>query len=89
MDTEIIGLPRPIHSGKRRDGNTTRLVDYYIQLLFIHTTIIVFEKQENINTSKYLFKKIIKRLESEYSTMFLYEKITYNETDLTIKIIKW
>lgn len=27
-------LYRPENSGKRRDGNTTRLVDYYIQLLF-------------------------------------------------------
>lgn len=51
---------------ERCSGNTTRQVDYAIQLLFNGKTIRVESHDGGITSSKYLLKRIIKRLENEF-----------------------
>lgn len=68
MDTKI---ERPLPVERRRVGNTTRLIDYYIQELFRNKSIIVYEvisfnDSANRKCSEYLFRRILKRLNFEH-----------------------
>ena len=63
---EIYSLKDVIITPERCSGNTTRQVDYAIQLLFNGKTIRIESHDGGINSSKYLLKRIIKRLENEF-----------------------
>ena len=55
---------------KRRCGNTTRLVDRAIQILFSGKICIYLDHKDNggdRQTNGYLLKKILRRLEIEHS----------------------
>lgn len=66
-------VKRPENREGRRKGNSTRLIDYYIQLIFnnIDVGIIIHEeigsKIQNKNASKLLFDRVLKRLKSEHN----------------------
>lgn len=63
---EIYSLKNIVTTSERCSGNTTRQVDYAIQLLFNGKTIKVESHDGGITSSKYLLKRIIKRLEDEF-----------------------
>jgi hypothetical protein len=85
-------LVRPVDTGIRRDGNTTRLVDYYIQLFFQTRytigQIVVCEsdpdpKMQRIKT-EHLWKKLAARMYGEYQ-----EILNDIKVDKDKFIIKW
>jgi hypothetical protein len=53
---------------ERRSGRTTRLIDYYIQELFIRgeTTVMDHHRSESFYTKNVVFKKLLKRLSFEH-----------------------
>ena len=74
-------LPNP----NRRSGNTTRLVDRAIQIIFNGDTCLVedhYKNGEDKRLNKYLFYKILDRLDSEHSL----ESLSYDVKELTIKL---
>lgn len=50
----------------RRDGNTTRVIDNAIQLLFKHGSISVTDHHLNYTAGRDLFFKILRRMKSEH-----------------------
>lgn len=52
-------------TNKRRDGNTTRLVDNAIQILFSGKICICLDHHNNENAHKNLFDRVIYRLTRE------------------------
>lgn len=64
------GIPAPIIMSNRRTGNTTRLVDYYIQELFINYKAEVVdhypEEKPRGNGMTYLMQRIVQRLQNEH-----------------------
>lgn len=88
----------------RRMGNTTRIIDSIIQLLFTTNTIILIRDHCQNGThdkaNKDLFKRILKRLQSEHNITFskvegakeLYSSnwtnIIVNSSSLTIQRIE-
>jgi hypothetical protein len=70
----------------RRVGNTTRLLNYYIEELFTKGEIVVKDHHNSYVISKVLFNKIIKRLEFEHN--FIKNKhfsINYLSLEITLK----
>lgn len=54
----------------RRDGNTTRVIDNAIQLLFKHGSISVQDHHLNYTAGRELFFKILRRLENEHPSVY-------------------
>jgi hypothetical protein len=70
----------------RRVGNTTRLLNYYIEELFTKGEIVVKDHHNSYVISKVLFNKIIKRLEFEHN--FIKNKhfsTNYLSLEITLK----
>lgn len=65
-NTIILEKPTPIDG--RRVGNTTRLVDYYIQQLFI-TGEVILEDHHPLGHND-LFAKVMGRLRNEHPYLF-------------------
>ncbi len=55
----------------RRDGNTTRVIDNAIQLLFKHGSISVQDHHLNDTAGKDIFLKILRRMKSEHPNVKL------------------
>ncbi len=55
-------------SPKRRDGNTTRIINNAIEQLFNGKKVVVKDYPENysLERSELLFKRILKRIKSEH-----------------------
>ncbi len=51
---------------KRMTGKTTRLVDSYIQHLFVFGWVIIMDHQGDKNTHDEIFRRTINRLEMEH-----------------------
>ncbi len=79
-------MERPIDTGIRQNGNTTRLVDFYIQELFHKEIISIFDHHNNtdfeIKGNKYLFDRIVYRLNNEHHNLL--SKLNINKNKLTI-----
>ena len=57
-------------TGRRRDGNTVRLIDNAIQILFRGKVCVCLDHHEmgrNKNANKDLFKQVLYRLEREFN----------------------
>ena len=70
----------------RATGNSTRLIDHAIQLLFDGNIVIVEDAWENgthEKANKDLFYRIIKRMNFEHSNI----KMIINRKELSLKII--
>lgn len=79
-----MALEKPKDTGKRRDGNSTRLIDYYVQLLFTKEIIIInSDNPIGIAHDKDLFNRIVKRLSNEHKWIF-HNKLKINKSKLTI-----
>jgi hypothetical protein len=73
---------------ERRSGNTTRLVDNAIQIIFEGYNCVVrdhHEMGENRIANKRLFDIIIKRIHSEHSWLFRENLIKIDQQNLCIK----
>ena len=51
---------------KRRAGNSTRQIDYTIQLLFLGYVVLVQDHSGVLGATQDLFKRILRRLEIEH-----------------------
>ena len=60
-------INEPVISPHRRSGNTTRLIDYYIQLLFVKGTITVIDHYDSDKSNKRLRGLILDRLRNEHT----------------------
>lgn len=58
---------------ERRSGNSTRLVDNAIQLLFTHGWIKVIDHYGGREASKFLFKRVIQRIKNEHPSLKIIE----------------
>jgi hypothetical protein len=50
----------------RRDGNTTRLIDNSIQIILTGKICVCIDHNDDRRSNEYLYKKIMRRLESEH-----------------------
>jgi len=76
---------------KRRDGNTTRLIDNAIQILFNGDICVVLDHHEMGRSpiaNKYLFDSILRRLEVEHRWIFEQKKIKIDKNNFEISLIK-
>lgn len=76
---------------KRRDGNTTRIIDNAIQVLFSKNSCIVADHYENggdWETNEYLLKKILKRLSFEHYHIMKHVQVDKTRYPITITILK-
>ena len=75
----------------RMRGNSTRLIDKAIQLLFEGKTVIVRDHHYNGKNSNkmnaMLFERIIKRIYSEHSPIIEKKRLVFNRKRLEIKIM--
>jgi hypothetical protein len=76
---------------KRRDGNTTRLVDNAIQILFNGDICVVLDHHEmgrNSKANKHLFDAILKRLEVEHRWFFEQKRVKIDKNRLEIRLVE-
>ena len=59
-------MERPKEEPGRRVGNTTRLIDYYIQKLFKEGKIFVADHYPSFNADRHLANKICDRMKLEH-----------------------
>lgn len=57
------------NENKRQSGVTTRIVDRCVQELFTSGTTYVFEGREDVQKTKEVFKKFLRRMRSEHSNI--------------------
>ncbi len=72
---------------KRRDGNTTRLVDHAIQIMFSGDICVVLDHHEhgrNRDANVYLLKKIVARLRAEHEVLFQIDAVRIDRNKLEI-----
>lgn len=72
-------IPKPIHIDGRRVGNTTRLIDSFVQQLFTTGSVIVYDH----HTSDHAWKIMIGRLEREHYDVM--KHLELNKVRRTIK----
>jgi len=78
-------------TSRRRDGNTTRLVDNAIQILFEGKICIVKDHHEygtNRLANKHLFTQILRRLEIEHRWIFENKRININKDKFEINFVE-
>lgn len=89
---KISTLKTPNLTNKRRDGNSTRQIDFAIQKLFEGYIVVVEDHYFNKDwrpdrkASEYLFKRIIDRIKFEHSYIDP-KKVLVNKSNLTIEFI--
>lgn len=70
----------------RRDGNTTRVIDNAIQLLFKHRAILVEDHTKHHSSNKMVFFMILKRLETEHH-LYSNVNLKVDNDKLTIELL--
>jgi hypothetical protein len=76
---------------QRRDGNTTRLVDNAIQILFSGDICVVLDHHEmgrNHKANKHLFDQILRRLEVEHRWVLEQKRVMIDKKRLEIRIVE-
>jgi hypothetical protein len=61
---------------RRQDGNTTKLIDHAIQLLFEHKSVVIVDHYDSKIAHEYLFERVLKRLEFEHPWIKIKRDIT-------------
>jgi len=72
----------------RRDGNTTRLIDKAIQIIFSGDICVVRDHAKSgsdFYCNKELMKKIMKRLQQEHDIEFNYLVIDFDHLEISLK----
>lgn len=78
-------------TSRRRDGNTTRLVDNAIQILFSGKICVVLDHHEhgtNRLANKHLFTQILRRLEIEHRWVFENKRIKIDKDKFEINFVE-
>lgn len=86
--TTIEGMSDKI-TYKRRDGNTTRLVDNAIQILFKgHICVVLdhYQRGRHRDSNERLFKEIMRRLDAEHRWLFEERRLKIDRNKLEIHI---
>jgi hypothetical protein len=73
----------PEDDGPRRSGRTTREIDKAIQHLFTTGSVMAHDHYPSDQMRKYVFSRILKRLESEHPNV----KITIDKDLYVIKLV--
>jgi hypothetical protein len=76
---------------RRRDGNTTRLVDNAIQILFRGDICVVLDHHEwgrNHRANKNLFDAILERLHREHRFIFEQRRVKIDRGNLEIRFVE-
>ena len=76
LDGQLVKL-----TGSRRDGNTTRLVDHAIQILFSGDICVVLDHHEwgmNRMANEHLMNKVLDRLQHEHGHLFARGAVNVN-----------
>ena len=82
FENDLLGIVSP----ERRSGNTTRLVDWYIQKIFEGKNIETIDHHNEYGNNRSLYNRIIKRLLSEHLESKPFdESFTCDKVKLTIK----
>ncbi len=71
----------------RRDGNTTRLIDNAIQILFRGKVCVCLDHYEmgrNRNANRDLFEKILHRLSSEFNLSTKEVRVDINKLEIEL-----
>lgn len=87
--TTLEGMGEVITS-KRKDGNTTRLIDNAIQILFKGHICVVLDHHEmgkHEGANKDLFNAILRRLDNEHRLFFNKEIVKFDKKRLEIRIV--
>jgi hypothetical protein len=88
--TTIEGMLEKI-TYNRRDGNTTRLIDNAIQIIFNGDICVVLDHHEmgrNRKANKHLFESIIRRLQIEHSYIFVQKRVKIDHNRFEIRLIE-
>lgn len=74
---------------ERKVGNSTRLVDRYIQELFINKRVKIIDHHydHNNDSNKRLFKIVLRRLDMEHGSIIKESKVKVDHTNFTIELI--
>lgn len=78
-------------TSKRRDGNSTRLVDNAIQILFNGNICVVLDHYEmgrNRQANRCLFDAILRRLESDHRHILNERRVKIDKNRLEIMIVE-
>ena len=71
----------------RATGRTTRLIDYYIQELFIKGEILVKDHDSTRDIDRRLFRLVFNRLSNEHSWLWqIQDYIIFDKVNFTIKL---
>lgn len=81
---ESIFLAQDKEKSGRRIGNTTRLADFYIQVLFNRGEVQVQDHHSDYNSHRALLERILKRITTEHPRV----NLEVNRVKLTIKIVQ-
>jgi len=76
---------------RRRDGNTVRLIDNAIQILFSGDICVVLDHHEmgrNSKANKHLFDQILRRLEVEHRWVLEQKRVKLDKNRLEIRIVE-
>lgn len=74
-----------IETNGRMTGNSTRRIDFYIQKLFTEKEVKIQDHYPDKKADKYLFNRVLNRLEFEHNLSKRKEQFEINKLKLTIK----
>ena len=83
-------LENVVLTNRRRDGNTTRLIDNAIRILFEGKICICLDHHEMGNNkmkNKRLFESVLRRLNSEHPWLFAYKSVYFDKSKLEIVLL--
>lgn len=87
MSKDIVAIQYkeiPFRTIGRRTGNTTRLVDQFIQDLFIYGECKVYDHYPTRQASMMVYESVLKRLRNEHN--HVWDHLEINKSRLTIRL---
>ena len=78
-------------TSRRRDGNTTRLIDNAIQILFSGKICVVLDHHEcgrKRMVNKHLFDRILRRLEIEHRGMLESKRVKIDKNNFEFSLVE-
>lgn len=82
---KVSTLTCPGLTKKRRDGNTTKQVDFAIQKLFEGCEVIVRDHYNIPQADRHLMSRILDRIGAEHGTMVNFVEVELNKNTIKFK----